>query len=213
MAVQLHSFVRSGETPPTPRPFAEGPDGQIDLRRTFAPAEPPTPWQVLGLPPRLDLDIAAVELRVRGLIRALHPDRFHVEGPEAVADAQRHTALVNDAWRTLRDPERRVAWLLDHLGKTQTALPAALAMALFDRNEQIDEAQADPQAGAPQLAAMRTEVQGERAHLRLDLAAASARYDAAQAAGDAERAEAALAELRTLMALGPALDNLLARLG
>lgn len=213
MAVQMHSFVRSGEATATPRPFAEGPDGQLDLARSYAPAAPPTPWEVLGLPMRLDLDLPAVELRVRGLVRALHPDRFNVQGPQAVADAERHTALVNDAWRTLRDPERRVGWLLDHLGQNRTSLPPAWAMALFERNEAIDDAQGDPVASAQVRAALLTEVRGEREQLRSELATASARFDAAQQTGDSSAAQAAVATLATLLAQAPALDNLLARLG
>ncbi|MBM4344362.1 MAG: hypothetical protein FJ100_13415 [Deltaproteobacteria bacterium] len=213
MAIQRHSFVRSGDSPPAPRPFAQGPDGQVDVRRTVDPQSPPTPWEVLGLPLRLDLDLPAVELRVRGLIRALHPDRFHVLGAQAAADAERHTALVNDAWRTLREPERRVAWLVDHQGQTVTALPPAVALQLFERNEQIDEALADPVSHADVAVALRAEIRAERMQVHADLAVACARHDAAVQAADPAATQGALAEMGRLLAMAPALDNLLARLG
>ena len=189
-----------------------GADGQLDLSKAPGPHDSPDPWQVLGIPCRLDLDLSAVELQVRGLIRNLHPDRFYCDGPQAVADAQRHTALVNDAWRILRDRERRIAWLLDHLGQAATRLPSALAHLAFERNELVDDALADPLGFAGQIAQLRADVRTERTQLTTDVLAATRQWDAAQDAADPVSAAIAAQTLGLLMAQAPSLDNLLVRL-
>jgi molecular chaperone HscB len=66
-----------------------------------------SPFEVLDLEPRFDLDPAALEARHKDLSRALHPDRY--AGRPA---AERRIALtkaieVNEAYRTLRDPIKR----------------------------------------------------------------------------------------------------------
>jgi len=70
------------------------------------------PFDILGIAPRFDLDLGAVEQRYRDLSRVLHPDK-HVGSPAA----ERRMALgraveVNEAWRLVRDPIRRAEALL-----------------------------------------------------------------------------------------------------
>ncbi len=65
------------------------------------------PFDTLGVEPRFDLDLAALERRHRDLSRALHPDRY--AGAPA---AERRLALgraidANEALRVLKDPIRR----------------------------------------------------------------------------------------------------------
>ncbi len=69
-------------------------------------------FSVFGLNPRLDLDLSELEHEFHRLSRKLHPDRFaralDNEKQWSLAD----TALLNDAYRTLRDPLRRTEYLL-----------------------------------------------------------------------------------------------------
>src|SRR5262245_43300134 len=70
------------------------------------------PFATLGLTPRYDLDLSQLEARYRELQRALHPDK-HVGASASMRrlSAQK-TALVNDAYRTLKDDLRRAEALL-----------------------------------------------------------------------------------------------------
>jgi molecular chaperone HscB len=73
-------------------------------------------FQVFGLPRGLALDTGALEQEFHRLSRRLHPDRF----ARATANEQQwslaNTALLNDAYRTLRDPILRTEYLLSLQG-------------------------------------------------------------------------------------------------
>jgi molecular chaperone HscB len=112
-------------------------------------------YSVFSLEPRLNLDLAALENEFHRLSRRLHPDRFaratESEKEWSLAD----TALLNDAYRTLRDPLRRTQYLLklhgaeigeEHARKDRpkgdmgaSRAPADLLEEVFDLNMQLEE--------------------------------------------------------------------------
>jgi molecular chaperone HscB len=112
-------------------------------------------FSVFSLDPRLNLDLAALENEFHRLSRKLHPDRFarasDTEQEWSLAD----TALLNDAYRTLKDPIRRTEYLLklhgaeigeEHAGKNRrphemgaSRAPADLLEEVFDLNMQLEE--------------------------------------------------------------------------
>ncbi len=81
--------------------------------------QPPPPPQgvldkfaVLGLLRSYELDERALEESFRALSRKLHPDRFARATPRERRFSLEQTTLLNDAYRTLRDPVRRAEHLL-----------------------------------------------------------------------------------------------------
>src|SRR2546423_4746762 len=81
--------------------------------------QPPPPPQgvldkfaVVGLPRAYELDERALEETFRALSRKLHPDRFVRATPRERRFSLEQTTLLNDAYRTLRDPVRRAEQLL-----------------------------------------------------------------------------------------------------
>ena len=106
------------------------------------------PFATLGLARRYDLDPNELERRYRELQKALHPDR-HV----GASASQRRMALgkaveVNEAYRTLRDQQKRAEALLTLLrGGDATAQPAVretadpeLLMEVMELREALSEA-------------------------------------------------------------------------
>jgi len=69
-------------------------------------------FEVFGLPRKLQVDLEALQRRFYELSRRHHPD-FH-QGADAAAQAQalEASALVNRAYRALRDPVARVQYLI-----------------------------------------------------------------------------------------------------
>jgi molecular chaperone HscB len=69
-------------------------------------------FEVFGLPRKLQVDLDALQRRFYDLSRRHHPD-FH-QGDDAGAQAQtlEASALVNRAYRALRDPIARVEYLI-----------------------------------------------------------------------------------------------------
>src|SRR5215510_11938307 len=72
-------------------------------------------FSLFGLPRRLTLDLSDLAQRYYALSRRFHPDLWQ-ERPPAERDASmRASALVNSAYRTLKDPVRRgLYWLSLH---------------------------------------------------------------------------------------------------
>ena len=67
-------------------------------------------FDVLGVPVSADDETLAV--RHRDLSRRYHPDRWATADAETQAIALDSTALINDAFRTLKDPFARAEYLL-----------------------------------------------------------------------------------------------------
>lgn len=79
-----------------------------------APQPPPPtfdPYAALGLPRRWFLAEGDVEQAYRALARKLHPDRFAGKAPAWRRLSLQWTAMLNDARRVLKDPDRRAWWL------------------------------------------------------------------------------------------------------
>ncbi|PYO21384.1 MAG: Fe-S protein assembly co-chaperone HscB [Candidatus Rokuibacteriota bacterium] len=69
-------------------------------------------FEVFGLPRKLAVDSAELQRRFYALAREHHPD-FHQAAPaEERARIEATSALVNAAYRTLRDPIARVEYLV-----------------------------------------------------------------------------------------------------
>ncbi|HEV8530887.1 MAG TPA: Fe-S protein assembly co-chaperone HscB [Methylomirabilota bacterium] len=69
-------------------------------------------FEVFGLPRKLSLDLQELQRRFYDLSRRHHPDFHQTAGAEAQATALEASALVNRAYRTLRDPISRVEYLI-----------------------------------------------------------------------------------------------------
>jgi molecular chaperone HscB len=114
-------------------------------------------FSVFGLQPRLDIDLGALESKFHRLSRKLHPDRFARARENEKEWSLADTALLNDAYRTLKDPLRRTEYLLKLQGteigepapagaaanrsnrKDPSGVPADLLEEVFDLNMQLEE--------------------------------------------------------------------------
>ena len=108
-------------------------------------------FSVFGLTPHLNLDLAALEHEFHRLSRRLHPDRFARAAENEKQWSLADTALLNDAYRTLKDPIHRTEYLLklhgaeigeEHSGKDRkdpSRVPADLLEEVFELNMQLEE--------------------------------------------------------------------------
>jgi molecular chaperone HscB len=124
-------------------------------------------FAVFGLEPRLELDLAALEHEFHRLSRKVHPDRFARSGENERQWSLADTALLNDAYRTLKDPLRRTEYLLKLRGaeigedqgienrKSPSRVPADLLEEVFELNMQLEQMRAGCKSGEtdPQLRA------------------------------------------------------------
>ncbi|MGO9086589.1 MAG: Fe-S protein assembly co-chaperone HscB [Candidatus Sulfotelmatobacter sp.] len=77
--------------------------------------QPPAPvdyFTFFGLPPKLNLDVVALEKDFYELSRRLHPDLNATAGSKEQQWSLEQSSMLNDAYRTLRDPIKRTEYLL-----------------------------------------------------------------------------------------------------
>jgi molecular chaperone HscB len=116
--------------------------------------QPPTGgtyFSLFGLKPQLNIDLPALETEFHRLSRQVHPDRFARATEQEKEWSLADTALLNDAYRTLKEPLRRTEYLLklegseigeEFAGKDKanpSRVPADLLEEVFELNMQLDE--------------------------------------------------------------------------
>ncbi|MFZ0393671.1 MAG: Fe-S protein assembly co-chaperone HscB [Terracidiphilus sp.] len=191
--------------------------------------QPPTGesyFSVLGLKPHLNLDLAALETEFHRLSRRLHPDRFARASEHEKEWSLADTALLNDAYRTLKDPIRRTEYLLklhgaeigeEHAGKNRrphemgaSRAPADLLEEVFELNMQLEEMRMARASGEDDpslrqsLTDARTKFDGLLANVDRDLRAQWTAWDN----GDASARDAAQKQMVALLDRRRYLSNL-----
>lgn len=159
-------------------------------------------FEIFSLPRRLTIDLADLEQRYYALSRRLHPDLCHDRPAAEQAVSLRMTALVNRAYRTLKDPvQRGLYWLQLHgesLGRDNERVSPVLAARVFEVQEQLEELRAARAAG--KAAAAVHEMEAIRADVRGELQACHARLTAVFDRTDAtSNAAAGLAETKNIL--------------
>lgn len=120
-------------------------DAGEGAREALEPYPPNTDYfTVFGLPRRLTLDENALEAAYHGLSRRFHPDRFAAASPRARIVSLENSALLNAAYRALRDPWERARYLVDletgdRAGQSDTP-PPSLMEAILDLREALNAA-------------------------------------------------------------------------
>jgi molecular chaperone HscB len=164
----------------------------------------PDYFTLFSLPRQLGIDTADLERRYYALSRTLHPDLFHGRPPAEQQSSLRATALVNRAYRTLRDETQRALYWLklhgDALGRDNERVPPALAARVFEVQEALDELREARRSGA--AAPLESVVRETRAALAAELAGQEERLRSAFAASDGNGKDpaASLAELKRVLA-------------
>jgi len=180
-------------------------------------------FQVFGLDRKLGLDTATLEREFHRLSRRLHPDRFARASAEEQQMSLANTALLNDAYRTLRDPIQRTEYMLklegleigeEHAGKGKSAdrqPPPDLLEEVFELNMQLEEMRMNQKIGEndPALQADLTGARGKfeslLAEVDSDLAASGNTWDS----GDRLTRENAAKDMAALLDRRRYLRNLL----
>lgn len=131
--------------------------------------QPPVPvdyFTFFGIPKKLNLETAALEKEFYALSRRLHPDMSAQADGQERAWSLEQSSLLNDAYRTLKDPIKRTQYLLRLEGveleeqskqateKARAAgelkkqvVPPDLLEEMFELNMQLEELRAQKKLG------------------------------------------------------------------
>jgi molecular chaperone HscB len=102
-------------------------------------------FELFGLPQTFAQDAAAIDARWKELQREAHPDRFAAQGPAAQRIAMQWSVRINEAYKRLKEPLRRAAYLCELRGapvdaENNTAMPAEFLMEQMAWREELDDA-------------------------------------------------------------------------
>ena len=156
----------------------------------FCPAcqsiQPPVSnyFDFLELLHRLALDEKDLEQRFYALSRKLHPDLFSRKSAQEQAYSTDASAVLNDAYRTLRDPLRRAEYVLQENGlliaEQQTKdVPPELLEEVFELNMALEELRMGDDDALPQLAEAQKKFAAMQDEIDRELLAHFSVYDAA----------------------------------
>jgi molecular chaperone HscB len=131
--------------------------------------QPPVPvdyFRFFALPRKLNLDLPALEKEFYELSRRLHPDLFARADAREQEWSVEQSSLLNDAYRTLKDPIKRTEYLLrlegvelEEQSKSATekaratgemkkqVIPPDMLEEVFDLNLQLEELRAQKKMG------------------------------------------------------------------
>lgn len=155
-------------------------------------------FTVMGLSKNPVIDDAELSKRYYDLSRRFHPDLYQAGTAQEQEASLKNTAMLNRAYRTLREPAQRgLYWLELHgekIGAENNAVPPKLASLVFSVQEQLEELREARDAGKGE------DVQNAVQHLGTDLSQQMTKLQHALESnfaewGDGQQASAAQPEL------------------
>lgn len=150
-------------------------------------------YEALGMAPKLALDLEDLKKRFYDRSREWHPDKFSRAPEEQRQKALDMTALINDAYRTLREPVSRAEYFLKTHGlELSKEVPPELLEEVFELNMALEELRGGDDSVRPQLESERGRFGRMLAEIDAELAELFARHDAVGG-------EAALEEIRSAL--------------
>ncbi len=173
--------------------------------------QPPAPvdyFSFFGLPRKLNVDAAVLELEFYALSRKLHPDIYAGSKSQEQEWSMEQSSRLNDAYSTLKDPIRRTEYLLKlegvelegqskaateearKTGKKKQIVPPDLLEEVFELNMQLEELRANKKLGeedsglAQELQVHKQSLEGRFDQLFEELKGYWVEWDAAEESGD-----------------------------
>ncbi len=135
-------------------------------------------YDALDLAPRLALDLDDVKKHFYERSRQWHPDRFSQAGRGEQEKALEMSAVLNDAFRTLKDPVTRAEYFLEERGITASKTPPPeLLEEVFELNMALEELREGDDSARPRLVEAQTRYQGMRREIDASLGELFRAYD------------------------------------
>jgi molecular chaperone HscB len=139
-------------------------------------------YRFFGLDRRLNINAADLQRRYYSLSRLVHPDRY----PNGTHNEKRFaldaTAILNDAYRTLRDPAARAEYVLKDEGieatdRRSSRVPPELIEDVFEVNMSLEQWRHGDHSVRPELEAALSRFRSLREDADSELGASFTEYD------------------------------------
>jgi len=166
-------------------------------------------YEFFDVPRQLALDPKDLEKRFYALSRQLHPDLFSRKPAREQEYALEASAVLNDAYRALKDPITRALYLLKQEGfeiaeQGTKDVPPELLEEVFELNMALEELRSGDDEARAQLESARHRFEGMRDQIDAQMREKFVGWD-----NDHERAK--LDEIRGLLNRRKYITNLIAR--
>lgn len=102
-------------------------------------------FSLFRLPKAFSVDVQDLERRWKEMQKQVHPDKFSMAGASAQRVAMQWSSRINEAYRRLKTPLSRAAYLCELLGapiqaENNTAMPEAFLMEQMTLRESLEDA-------------------------------------------------------------------------
>lgn len=144
----------------------------------------PDYYGLLGLPRKLNLTQEELQNRFYELSRRLHPDVFTRKSETERRYALEASSILNDAYRTLRDPVKRANYVLKQEGfdigeQRSKDVPPELLEEVFELNMALEEMRGGDDSARGQLESARGNFKGMLSGADSELQSQFEKHDAA----------------------------------
>jgi molecular chaperone HscB len=175
------------------------------------PALPRDYYEFFGLDRKLVIDAAELQKRFYELSRQWHPDRFSRKSASEQEMSLDATSILNDGYRTLKDPVKRAEYLLTQDGfpigeQRSKDVPPELLEEVFELNMMLEELKSGDESARPQLEQSRQHFLSLREGIDHELSREFQRHD--EAVAGTPTAKQALQEIRGLLNRRRYIENL-----
>jgi molecular chaperone HscB len=176
------------------------------------PTFPKNYFDFFELERKLTVDGDALQRRFYELSKQWHPDRFSRKSVDEQNQALEATSILNDGYRTLREPVKRAEYLLTEEGfpigeQRSKDVPPELLEEVFDLNMMLEELKGGDESARPQLESAKQNFLGMRGQIDDELQQLFRKYDEAEA--QSETATQALNEIRGVLNRRRYIENLI----
>ena len=103
-------------------------------------------FELFGLPETFDLDLDALDLRWKALLKQVHPDQHATQSSADKKLAMQWSVRINEAYQRLKNPIQRAAYLCQLNGfeiqaHQNTSMPADFLVQQMQWRETLDDAE------------------------------------------------------------------------
>jgi len=138
-------------------------------------------YEALGLEPKLALDSEELKKHFYERSRQWHPDRYSRSSAAEQQKSLEMTSVLNDAFRTLRDPVARAEYFLEQKAIVPSKhVPPELLEEVFEMNIALEELRAGDETARPQLVEARKRFNRMRDEIDHGISVLFLRYDEAE---------------------------------